>query len=70
VSTTALAAPTPEALAKAHPEWGAWLALLEVTAGGEDQRVGVERESLLAMCPDRPGDPQRLGAGGLGLVEP
>jgi len=32
VSTTALAAPTPEALAKAHPEWGAWLALLEVTA--------------------------------------
>jgi FdhE protein len=32
VSTTALAAPTAEALAKAHPEWGAWLALLEVTA--------------------------------------
>ena len=32
MSTTTLAAPTPEALAKAHPEWSAWLALLEVTA--------------------------------------
>jgi FdhE protein len=32
VTTTTLAAPTPEALAKAHPEWSAWLALLEVTA--------------------------------------
>ena len=32
MSTTTLAAPTPEGLAKAHPEWSAWLALLEVTA--------------------------------------
>jgi len=32
VSATALAAPTPEALARAHPEWGAWLAVLEATA--------------------------------------
>jgi FdhE protein len=32
VTTTTLAAPTPEALAKAHPEWSAWLTLLEVTA--------------------------------------
>jgi FdhE protein len=30
--TTSLAAPTPAALAEAHPEWGAWLGLLEVTA--------------------------------------
>jgi FdhE protein len=54
MTTTALAAPTPEALAKAHPEWGTWLALLEVSA--EEATVVTWADAVpAAISSDAPG---------------
>lgn len=42
MTTGTLAAPTARALADAHPEWRAWLALLEITADEAAARVWTD----------------------------
>jgi FdhE protein len=50
VSSTLLAAPTADALAQEHPEWRAWLALLEVTA--EEARGRAWEEAVPTTVSD------------------